>query len=157
MNDNEWKGYRTNIGSWASKETWDNIIDPYRDFLNINTNKNFGNTTSELLELLAASLKDTTGVKDDRTKIPREMRFPPDLDLTLPLIWGDEDNGEKVIEILETFEGRNIFNLNGKSEGHIYGISRKSVGIGREILVFYKNELNIGQHQIMSIEEFFGI
>lgn len=154
MNDNEWKGYRTNIGSWASKETWDSIVDPYRDLL-LNSNKKFGNTTSELLELLEASLRDTTGVMDDRIKIPREMRFPHDLDLTLPLIWGDEDNGEKVIEILETFEGRNVFNLNGKSEGHIYGISRKSVG--REILVFYKNELNIGQHQIMGIEEFFGI
>ena len=154
MNDNEWKGYRTNIGSWASKQAWDNIVDPYRDLL-LNSNKKFGNTTSELLELLEASLRDTTGVMDDRTKIPREMGFPHDLDLTLPLIWGDEDNGEKVIEILETFEGRNVFNLNGKSEGHIYGISRKSVG--REILVFYKNELNIGQHQIMSIEEFFGV
>lgn len=154
MNDNEWKGYRTNIGSWASKKTWDNITDPYRDLL-LNSNKKFGNTTSELLDLLEASLRDTTGVMDDRTKIPCEMRFPHDLDLTLPLIWGDEDNGEKIIEILETFEGRNVFNLNGKSEGHIYGISRKSVG--REILVFYKNELNIGQHQIMSIEEFFGV
>jgi hypothetical protein len=154
MNDNEWKGYRTNIGSWASKKTWDNIVDPYRDLL-LNSNKKFGNTTSELLELLEASLRDTTGVMDDRTKIPRELRFPHDLDLTLPLIWGDEDNGEKVIEILETLEGRNVFNLNGKSEGHIYGISRKSVG--REILVFYKNEINIGQHQIMSIEEFFGV
>ena len=156
MNDNEWnKEYRTNIGSWASKQAWDNIIDPYRDFLNINTNrKSSDTTTSELLELLEASLRDTTGIKDE-TKIFRGMRFPHDLDLTLPLIWGDKDNGEKVIEILETFEGRNVFNLDGKSEGYIYGISRKSVG--REILVFYKNELNIGQQKIMSIEEFFGI
>ena len=53
MNDNEWKGYRTNIGSWASKKTWDNIVDPYRDLL-LNSNKKFGNTTSELLELLEA-------------------------------------------------------------------------------------------------------
>lgn len=155
MNDNEWKGYRTNIGSWASKKTWDNITDSYRDFLNINTNRKISDTsTSELLELLEASLRNITRVKDE-TKISRGMRFPHDLDLTLPLIWGDEDNGEKVIEILETFEGKNVFNLDGKSEGHIYGISRESVG--REILIFYKNELNIDQHQVMSIEEFFGI
>ena len=95
----------------------------------------------------------STSVSDD-SKISQKLRFPHDLDLHQPLIWGDKDNGKKIIEVLETLGGENVFNLNGESEGYIYGISR---GESKEILTFYKNSLNIKDSVIMDIKEFFGL
>ena len=93
----------------------------------------------------------STSINDD-SKISQKLRFPHDLDLHQPLIWGDKDNGKKIIEVLETLGGENVFNLNGESEGYIYGISR---GESKEILTFYKNSLNIKNSLIMDIKEFF--
>ena len=95
----------------------------------------------------------STSISDD-IKICQKLRFPQDLDLHQPLIWGDKDNGEKIIEVLETLGGENVFNLDGKSEGYIYGISR---GESKEILTFYKNSLNIKDNLIMDIKEFFRL
>lgn len=106
---------------------------------------------NEDIENILLKTLSTTSINDD-SKISQKLRFPHDLDLHQPLIWGDKDNGGKIIEVLETLGGENVFNLNGESEGYIYGISR---GESKEILTFYKNSLNIKNSLIMDIKEFF--
>ena len=115
-------------------------IDIYSSFM-----KNNEDIDNILLKTLSTSINDDS-------KISQGLRFPHDLDLHQPLIWGDKDNGKKIIEVLETLGGENVFNLNGESEGYIYGISR---GESKEILTFYKNSLNIKNSLIMDIKEFF--
>ncbi len=122
---------------------WDKYIihkDIYSSFM-----KNNEDIDNILLKTLSTSINDDS-------KISQGLRFPHDLDLHQPLIWGDKDNGEKIIGVLETLGGENVFNLNGESEGYIYGISK---GKTKEILTFYKNSLNIKNSLIMDIKEFF--
>lgn len=143
MNDEDWRkdysGY--NLNSWYKK---------------LNSKYDFGSyieNNKELFEKLHKFLQDP-GVISDECKIVHGQRFPHDLDFNMPLIWGDEDHGKVIIDILETFGGNNVFGLNGKSEGYIYGISREK---SKEILLFNKNIINIGNNKIMGIEEFFGL
>lgn len=105
----------------------------------------------EIEDLFSKTLYSDSYTNDD-SNILQGLRFPHDLDLQQPLIWGDKNNGEKIIEVLETLGGNNIFKLNGECEGYIYGISRES---SKEILTFNKNMLNIRDSIIMDIKEFF--
>jgi hypothetical protein len=131
------------IRNYYNNIDWEKYIpisnDIYSSFI-----KNDEDIENILLKTLSTSINDDS-------KISQKLRFPHDLDLHQPLIWGDKDNGEKIIEVLETLGGENVFNLNGESEGYIYGISRKR----KEILTFYKNSLNIKNSLIMDIKEFF--
>ena len=132
--------------SWCKRETWGGYYadDSLKELLNA--------VNESLLEEGKVSLildKDL----NDNLKIKSGLRFPHDLDLSLPLIWGSEGNGEKIIEILETFEGKNIFNLNGEIERYIYGLSNT-----KEILAFPEDEVSLKIRKLtMEIEDFFGI
>lgn len=134
---------RTKTYDMSSLYSWyKNLSNSYDSFDN-----------KELFEKLQNFLQDSENIKDE-CKILHGQRFPQDLDFNMPLIWGDEDYGTVVIDVLKTFGGNNIFDLNGKSEGYIYGISREE---NKEILLFDKNTINIGNNKIMGIEEFFEL
>ena len=133
--------------SWCKRKTWGGSYhtdDSLKELINA--------VNESLLEEGNVSLildKDS----DDNLKIKNGLRFSHDLDLSLPLIWGSEGNGEKIIEILETFEGKNIFNLNGETERYIYGLSNT-----KEILAFSEDEVSFKVRKLaMKIEDFFGI
>ncbi len=134
--------------SWCKRKTWGNNYhdnDSLRELLN--------KINESLLEEGKVSLFSNKDLNDS-LKIREGLRFSHDLDLSLPLIWGSEENGEKVIEILETFEGKNIFNLNGETEGYIYGLSNNT----KEILTFSNTVISSEIAQLaMEIKEFYGI
>lgn len=128
---------------------YNNNIDWEKYIIHKDIYSSFMKNNEDIENILLKTLS-TPPINDD-SKIPQGLRFPHDLDLHQPLIWGDKDNGEKIIGVLETLGGENVFNLNGESEGYVYGISKKR----KEILTFYKNSLNIKNSLIMDIKEFF--
>jgi hypothetical protein len=126
-------------------------VKKYLSDLNHEIYSSFIKNSKEIEDLFSKTLYSDSYSNED-SNILLGLRFPHDLDLHQPLIWGDKNNGEKIIEVLETLGGNNIFKLNGECEGYIYGISRES---SKEILTFNKNILNIRDSMIMDIKEFF--
>lgn len=71
------------------------------------------------------------------------------IDLSQPLFWGSKRYGEKLIETLEIFGGKNTYNLNGSDFNLIYGITHSN-----KILCFNPKVKNISPTKFMLIEDF---
>jgi hypothetical protein len=74
------------------------------------------------------------------------------IDLSQPLFWGSKGYGEKLIETLEIFGGRNVYKLNGSDFNSIYGITHSN-----KIICFNPNTKNISPVKYMLIEDFLNL
>lgn len=74
------------------------------------------------------------------------------IDLSQPLFWGSKKHGEKLIETLEMFGGKNIYKLNGSDFNSIYGITHSN-----KIICFNPNTKNISLTRYMLIEDFLNL